>query len=161
MHIHLTHAHTHMNTHMFPWGCREEVLEQARQERERRAEARARTRAATSIQTAWRGHTSRKSTQQQLLQQWRARFAPLAARADLVVPPQELATGAVPLLLAVLLPPAAPATVRRLAAGEPLPLTQQEGEALRGTLALLLRSIACPDRGANYCAAAASADPQV
>ena len=67
-----------------------------------------------------------------------------------------------PPILAAYLPPALSERRRALEQGAWLPPTQKPSEAapLRGTLALLLRSVASPDPERNYCSLATASEPR-
>ncbi len=158
MRSHAITCSTHEPTHNC-WRRREEVLEAARKEREARASARTHARAAVLIQAAQRAYAARRAARAECLRLWQERFALLAAQPSAAVSAAALSHCALPLLLHALLPPASPMTARRLASGLPLTLTPGEGEAMRGTLALLLRSYASTED--SYWAAAGSPVPAV
>jgi hypothetical protein len=158
---------------------REALLQQAQADRAARSEARARSKAATTIQSHWRSHAARSLLRQQLLQQWHASYAGAAAQPDVQLPGDELRRGAVRLLLAALLPFASNRSRKMLATGEPYTLSSSTGSssssssaagalgssssamAVRGTLALLLRSVGSSDPALNYTAACTGPDAQV
>lgn len=108
-----------------------------------------------------RGRRSREQTRRQLLLRWRREYQASAAQPAAAVSAAQLAAGAIPLLLGALLPAGTAATRRVLAAGAALKLDALDREALRGTLALLLRSLASPDPEINYCAAAVGPSREV
>jgi hypothetical protein len=159
---------------------REALLQQAQADRAARSEARTRSKAATTIQSHWRSHAARTLLRQQLLQQWHASYASAAAQPDVLLPGLELRTGAVRLLLAALLPFGSSRSRKMLASGDPYTLSNSTGEsgdggsraavsssgsssalAVRGTLALLLRSIGSSDPAVNYTTDCTGPDAQV
>ncbi|KAF6266492.1 hypothetical protein COO60DRAFT_942 [Scenedesmus sp. NREL 46B-D3] len=162
---------------------REALLQQAQADRASRGEARVRSKAATTIQSHWRSHTARAALRQQLLQQWHASYAGAAAQPDVLLPGVQLRTGTVRLLLMALLPFGSSRSHKLLAAGDPYILTSSSSSsgagftadgsasracassgscaaAVRGTLALLLRSIGSSDPALNYTAGSAGPNAQ-
>lgn len=142
--------------------CREEVLAQAKAERAARSEARLRNKSATVIQSYWRSYAARTALQQQLLQQWQAAYAGAAAQPNLNLPAIGLHNGAVRLLLMALLPFGSVRTRAQLQSGDPMCLdTPSSRAAVKGTIALVLRSIASSSEELNYMCTTARHDAKV
>jgi hypothetical protein len=155
--------------------CREEVLQEAEKERVARRLARERLQSAVKIQSAWRGYRSRSATQQLLLLEWQAVYAPAAGQAELQLTGQQILEQLVPLLLGSLMPSWSRRTRKLLSSGDTLGLDQQRhtwpgapagcapspDAVARGSLLLLMRSITSSDPLYNYCTAACSTDAKV
>mmetsp|Transcript_17431 Transcript_17431/g.48587 ORF Transcript_17431/g.48587 Transcript_17431/m.48587 type:complete len:870 (+) Transcript_17431:468-3077(+) len=146
---------------------REEVLRKAKEERAARQSAKQQTKAATAIQSAWRGHVARRDFKAGLAAQWVAEFSSTVADTSKQLKAKDVQMRVVaPLLALHLLPPlsprrqawlsasgsssSAPSSMRAAVAGPP----PAGGAPLRGSLALLLRSMASTEAASNYSALA-------
>lgn len=135
------------------------------------------------IQSHWRSYAARTAQQQKLLHQWQERCAASAAQPDTLLPAQELQSGAVRLMLMALMPFGSSRSTRTLERGEPLGLgvvsnsthgaaahhssnsgirdSRSRAVAVRGTIALVLRSISSRQDELNYTSLATAGDAQV
>lgn len=141
-----------------PHCRREEVLNKARAERAARTAAKQQQRAATSIQSAWRSHWTRNSLCSAQQQHWQASYAAAAAQPDVQLPHSEL-TACVRLCLQAVLPLGCSNRSKRvLSSGQPL---SHIHACIRGTIALVLRSMSSSQLQDRYTAPAFSTDAQV
>jgi hypothetical protein len=138
-------------------STREEVLNKAKAERAARTAAKQQQKAATVIQAAWRSQATRSSLCRDLLQQWQASYAGAAAKPDALVPGPDL-SHAVRLALGACLPLGSSRSQSVLASGQPLTQIQS---CVKGTVALVLRSMSSSQPCDKYTAPAFSPDAQV
>lgn len=138
-------------------ASREEILNKAKAERAARTAAKQQQKAATVIQAAWRSQAARSSLCCDLLQQWQASYAAAAAKPDALVPGPDLAH-AVRLAQLACLPLGSSRTQRVLASGQPLAHVHS---CVKGTVALVLRSMSSSQPCNKYTAPAFSSDAQV
>lgn len=136
---------------------REEILNKAKQERAARTAAKQQQKAATVVQAAWRSQAVRSSCTADLLQEWQSSYAAAAAQPDMVLPGPELSQ-AVRLALQATLPLGSSRSRQLLATGQPLPLIHS---CIKGTIALVLRSMSSTQQQDRYTAAGLDADRQV
>lgn len=139
------------------WCHRDEILNRAKEEREVRNAAKQQQRSATVIQAAWRSYTARRQAGSVVQQQWQASFSAAAAAPDMHLSAAQLSE-AVRLALQATLPLASHRSRQALRDGRPL---AQVPACVRGTIALMLRSMGSSQEQDRYTMAAGNADPQV
>ncbi|GAB4814415.1 hypothetical protein N2152v2_001461 [Parachlorella kessleri] len=131
-------------------------LNKAKDERTQRQAAKRQQAGALCIQRAWRRAVARQALRRQLRQQWLAAYGPVVAKPDGRMSPVEVADKVLPpILVAYRQHQGSDASV---AAGCcPLPASLcKDTAALRGALALLLRSLGSPKPSDSYLALAVS-----
>lgn len=122
------------------------ILDQAKAQRRERHIAREQPKAAVKIQRAWRGYRARHALYEGWKMQWVQIYGPSVADSTTLIPPQRLLSHLLPLALLAYLPPGG----YRAAIEDGAQLHVRGNTALRGALALLLRSLSASESENNY-----------
>ncbi|CAL8465528.1 g5064 [Coccomyxa elongata] len=130
---------------------RDELVSQVKAERLARSEQRLRSKSASLIQRTFWGYISRRQVRQELSAQWLKDFASVAASATKTLPATLIQEKVLPPILFACLPPFSRRREAALSSGAPVRLHHAtEASAVRGMLALLLRSVAATEADLNY-----------